>query len=183
MLTPNTENTEETPKFARKMSRNVPKKMEGRATSEDMRAQAVMRTWASVCYQCGTCSGGCPVAAIVPEYHIRKMIKAAREGKIDLNNKFLWFCSTCYLCYERCPQDVKPIQIIHAITNLISKRGCAPTPIKDGNRNILTTGRIVEVSRLTQQKRKELGLLELKSDVSEDFRKIAKLTGLEKMIE
>jgi heterodisulfide reductase subunit C len=119
---------------------------------------------------------------IVPEYHIRRIIKRAREGRIDADNRFLWFCSTCYLCYERCPQDVKPIHIIHEITNLVSKRGCAPIPVKEGNRSILATGRIIEVSRLTQQRRKQLGLPELKLDVSKDFKKIAKLTGLEEMV-
>ncbi len=78
---------------------------------------------------------------------------------------------------------MKPIQIVHEIMNAISKKRCAPTSVKEGNRAILTTGRIVEVSRLTQQKRKLLGLPELKLDVSKDFKKIAKLTGLEKMVE
>jgi len=157
---------------APKMSENIPKELKGEHTLEDL----------NVCYQCGTCSGGCPVARIVPKYNIRRIIKEAREGRIDIANKILWFCSTCYLCYERCPQDVKPIQIVHEITNLVSKKGCAPMPIKEGNRSILATGRIVEVSRLTQQKRKQLGLPELKLDVSKDFRKIAKLTGLEEMV-
>lgn len=158
-------------KSAPKMSEDILKEMEEGHTLD-----------LNVCYQCGTCSGGCPVAAIVPEYHIRRIIKEAKEGRIDIDDKFLWFCSTCYLCYERCPQDVKPIHVIHEITNLISKKGCAPTPVKEGNKNILATGRIVEVSRLTQQKRKQLGLPELKSDVSEDFKKIAKMTGLEEMV-
>jgi heterodisulfide reductase subunit C len=153
---------------APKKRENILKGIEEGSTLQDLNA----------CYQCGTCSGGCPVATVVPEYHIRKIIKEAREGKIDTNNKFLWYCSTCYLCYERCPQDLKPIKVIHKITNLISKKGCAPIPVKAGNKAILATGRIVEVSRSSQQRRKQLGLPELKLDVSTDFKKIAKLTGL-----
>ncbi len=157
---------------APKISENILEENKRELTLEDL----------NVCYQCGTCSGGCPVMRSFPEYNIRKIVKEAREGKIDINKKILWFCSTCYLCYERCPQDVKPIQIIHSITNLISKNGCAPIPVKEGNRAILATGRIVEVSRSTQQKRKQMGLPELKLDVSKDFKKIAKLTGLEEMV-
>lgn len=164
--------TDASSESASKISQSILGELEDGHTIEDL----------NVCYQCGTCSGGCPVAGIVPEYHIRRIIKETREGKIDADNSFLWFCSTCYLCYERCPQDVKPIQIIHRITNLVSRKGCAPTPVKEGNRNILATGRIVEVSRLTQQRRKQLGLPELELDVSKDFKKIAKLTGLEKMV-
>lgn len=135
-----------------------------------------------VCYQCGQCSGGCPVARIVPDYNVRKIIKAAREGRIKPDDNTIWLCSTCYTCYERCPQNVKPITIIHQITNLASQKGCIPLPVKEGNRNILALGRILEVTQITQQKRKALGLPELKSNVSEDFRKIAELTGMEKLL-
>lgn len=157
------------------------KKQDSKATLEQRERVRVLQESLDVCYQCGACSGGCPVARIVPEYHIRRIVKNAREGKLDIDDKILWFCSTCYLCYERCPQDVKPIHLMHEITNLVSKKGCAPVPVKEGNRGILNTGRIVEVSALTQQKRKQLGLPPLKPDVSKDFKEIAKLTGLEKM--
>jgi heterodisulfide reductase subunit C len=142
--------------------------------------ERLIREDLNVCYQCGTCSGGCPIGRMVPEYNIRKIIKGAIEGRID--ERISWYCSTCYLCYERCPQDVKPIHIIQLITNFVSSKKCAPTPVKEGNRNILATGRILEVSRFTQQRRKRLGLPELKRDVSEDFKKIAELTGLEEMV-
>ncbi len=165
-------NSNVAPEDAPKMRENIAMEIQIGHTSEDL----------NLCYQCGTCTGGCPVARIVPEYHIRRIIKEAREGKIDADNRILWFCSTCYLCYQRCPQDVKPIHIIHEITNLVSKKGCAPESVKEGNRRILATGRIVEMSRLTDRKRKQLGLPELKPDVSEDFEKIAHLTGLEIMV-
>ena len=135
-----------------------------------------------VCYQCGECTGGCPVARIVPEYNVRKIIKAAREGKLQPDNNAIWLCSTCYTCHERCPQNVKPVTILHQMTNLASKKGCLPLPVKEGNRNILALGRILEVTRGTQQKRRMLGLPELKPNVSEDFRKIAEMTGMEKML-
>ena len=135
-----------------------------------------------VCYQCGQCSGGCPVARVTPEYNIRRIIKAARDGRIQPDDKSIWLCSTCYTCYERCPQDVKPIKIIQHMTNIASQKGCIPIPVKEGNRNILTTGRILEVTISTQQKRKALGLPELQTDVSRDFRRIAELTGMEKLL-
>lgn len=135
-----------------------------------------------VCYQCGQCSGGCPVARVTPEFNIRRIIKAAREGRILPDDKSIWLCSTCYTCYERCPQDVKPIKIIQHMTNIASQKGCIPLPVKEGNRNILTTGRILEVTISTQQKRKALGLPELQADVSKDFRRIAGLTGMERLL-
>lgn len=170
MSSPRKENTNVASMSGPSMGRDVLKEILERLIQEDL----------NVCYQCGTCSGGCPVARMVPEYNIRRIIKGAVEGRVD--ERISWFCSTCYLCYERCPQDVKPIHIVQMITNFVSSKKCAPIPVKEGNRNILATGRIVEVSRFTQQRRKRLGLPELKPDVSEDFKKIAQLTGLEEMV-
>jgi heterodisulfide reductase subunit C len=137
----------------------------------------------NLCYQCGTCSGGCPVTRLVPEYNVRKIVKHKKENKIDANDKFLWYCLTCYICYERCPQEVKPIDVIHLITNALSKTGLAPSSLKEGNKKILAVGRSSDISRFTQQKRKSLGLPELKPDVSKDFKEIAKITGLVEMIQ
>jgi heterodisulfide reductase subunit C len=134
-----------------------------------------------LCYQCGTCSGGCPVTRLVPEYNVRKIVKHKKENTIDIDNRFLWYCLTCYICYERCPQEVKPIEVVHSITNSISKNGSAPSSLKQGNEKILAVGRSSDITKFTQQKRKRLGLPELKTDVSKDFKEIAKLTGLAEM--
>lgn len=136
-----------------------------------------------LCYQCGTCSGGCPVTKLVPEYNVRRIVKHHKENKIEANDRFLWYCLTCYICYERCPQEVKPIEIIHLITNSISKNGNAPQPLKEGNKKILAVGRSSDITKFTQQKRMSLGLPDLKADVSKDFKEIAKITGLAEMIQ
>jgi len=135
-----------------------------------------------LCYQCGTCSGGCPVTRLVPEYNVRKIVKHKKENRIDIKNRFLWYCLTCYVCYERCPQEVKPIEVLHSITNLISKSGLAPSSLKEGNKKILTVGRSSDLTKFTEQKRRSLGLPELKTDVSKDFKEIAKMTGLAEMV-
>ena len=135
-----------------------------------------------LCYQCGTCSGGCPVTRLVPDYNVRKYIKRLKEHRIDFDDRFLWYCLTCYKCNERCPQYVKPIDVMCYITNFISKNGKAPPSLKEGNQNILTVGRNSAVSKFTENVRKKLGLPELKTDVSKDFREIAKTTGLTEMV-
>jgi len=136
-----------------------------------------------LCYQCGTCTGGCPVTRLVPEYNVRKIVKHKKENTIDINDRFLWYCLTCYICYERCPQEVKPIEVLHSITNLISKNGFAPPSLKEGNKTILKIGRSSDITKFTEQKRRRLGLPELKTDVSKDFKEIAKITGLAEMVQ
>ncbi len=135
-----------------------------------------------LCYQCGTCTGGCPVTRLVPEYNIRKIVKHKKENRIDINNKFLWYCLTCYICYERCPQEIKPIEVVHSITNLISQNGSVPSSLKEGNKKILAVGRSSDITKFTAQKRGGLGLPELKADVSKDFKEIAKITGLAELV-
>lgn len=137
----------------------------------------------SLCYQCGTCSGGCPVGRMIPEYNVRRIVKHNKEGKIDIDNRFLWYCLTCYICYERCPQEVKPVEVIHSITNRISENGFAPSSLKKGNKKILAVGRSNDVTKFAARKRESLGLPELKTDVSEDFKEIAKITGLQEMMQ
>jgi len=135
-----------------------------------------------LCYQCGTCSGGCPVTKLIPEYNVRKIVKHKKENRVDINDRFLWYCLTCYICYERCPQEVKPIEVIHCITNSISKNGFAPSSLKEGNKKILAVGRSSDITKFSEQKRRRLGLPELKTDVSKDFKEIAKITGLAEMV-
>ncbi len=136
-----------------------------------------------LCYQCGTCSGGCPVTRLIPEYNVRKILKHRKENRTDVNNRFLWYCLTCYICYERCPQDVKPIEVIHSITNFMSKNGFAPSSLKEGNKKILAVGRSSDITKFTEQKRRRLGLPDLKKDVSKDFKEIAKITGLMELVQ
>ncbi|MHA1535812.1 MAG: 4Fe-4S dicluster domain-containing protein, partial [Promethearchaeota archaeon] len=63
----------------------------------------------SYCYQCSTCSGGCPIALITNgKYNPRKIIE---EAILGLHDKLIesqdpnpWLCSTCQKCVELCPQ-------------------------------------------------------------------------------
>ena len=132
------------------------------------------------CYQCGTCTGGCPVNRYLPEFNVRTIVKRIMDGDIDLSDKALWYCTTCYNCYERCPQKVKPLYLVQAVTNLAFKKNRAPGSIKEMNKTLLKCGRNSEITSVAKKQRKAFGLPELKEDVSEDYKKIAELTGMSK---
>jgi len=61
------------------------------------------------CFACGTCSASCPVREIDETYNPRKIIRMAILGMRDrvLKSDFIWLCSTCYTCEERCPHFMR----------------------------------------------------------------------------
>jgi heterodisulfide reductase subunit C len=73
-----------------------------------------------MCFACGTCSASCPVTEIDDRFNPRKIIRMALLGMRTevLSSDFIWLCTDCQMCSERCPQDVKFTSIIHAIRNL-----------------------------------------------------------------
>src|SRR5271157_2600652 len=67
------------------------------------------------CYQCGTCSGGCPSGRRTA-MRTRDLIRQALAGLDDelLTSDLLWLCSTCYTCEERCPATCRqPISFLN----------------------------------------------------------------------
>ena len=71
------------------------------------------------CIQCGICTGSCPVAPEM-EYTPRKIIAMIRAGMRDevFSSSSTWFCLSCYMCTCRCPRDVHPTELFHALDSL-----------------------------------------------------------------
>ncbi len=76
------------------------------------------------CIQCGMCTGSCPTAGRW-DYPPRQAIAMVRAGLRDelLSSNSMWFCSSCYACTVRCPRDIKPTDIMHALEVLAIKHG------------------------------------------------------------
>ncbi|MFX0197804.1 MAG: 4Fe-4S dicluster domain-containing protein, partial [Candidatus Hodarchaeota archaeon] len=60
------------------------------------------------CYQCGTCTAGCP-AGWKTAFKIRTILRKSILGlkKEVISDRAIWNCTTCYTCYDRCPRDVR----------------------------------------------------------------------------
>ncbi len=76
------------------------------------------------CIQCGVCTGSCPVAGEM-EYPPRKIIALIRAGMRDevLASSSMWHCLSCYMCSCRCPRQVKPTELAHALESLAIQHG------------------------------------------------------------
>ncbi|UCB59427.1 MAG: 4Fe-4S dicluster domain-containing protein [Thermoplasmatales archaeon] len=83
------------------------------------------------CYQCGTCSAGCPFVDemdLSPDEVIRYIILDRKEV---LNSKTIWLCSSCFTCAERCPRDINITKIMEALRQIILRKKIDRTNIKN----------------------------------------------------
>lgn len=113
------------------------------------------------CYQCGACVGDCPSARFSEDFNPRRIMLAVLYGLEDevIGEKSpIWQCSNCFTCFDRCPQDVKPIEVIVALKNLMRERGIVPQGVDRLVDGLLNTGRSAMVTSATHRRREELGL-------------------------
>ncbi len=82
------------------------------------------------CYQCGTCSAGCPFVNdmdLSPDEIIRYIILDRKEV---LNSKTIWLCAACYTCAERCPRDINITKIMEALRQIVLRKKIDKTNIR-----------------------------------------------------
>lgn len=126
-----------------------------------------------LCFQCGTCSGTCPVRAMNEKYNPRKIIRMTLLGmrKEVLCSDFIWLCSTCYSCHERCPQNVRIPDLMMALRNIAIKEGNVHPMYKAYVETLDLHGRLLEIGEFENEKRVKLGLPQITKEV-EKIRKL-----------
>ncbi len=135
------------------------------------------------CFLCGTCSAGCPVHEMSDEYNPRKIIRMILLGMRDkvLSSNFVWLCSTCYTCRERCPQDVRLSDIMSAVRNIAVKEGHVHPSYLRQLSLISSQGKLYEIVEFDNRRRERAGLppLPLKN---EDAGKILDACGVGRLL-
>lgn len=129
------------------------------------------------CYQCGACVGDCPSARYVPGFNPREIMLGVLYGFGDRlvgPESPAWKCTNCYNCYERCPQNVKPVEIIIALKNIMATRGIFPAKAQVAElvKTVLETGRTAPVTAMTAKLREALGLPPLADLATDELKKI-----------
>ena len=135
------------------------------------------------CFFCGTCSAGCPVHELSDKYNPRKIIRMILLGMKDkvLSSDFVWLCSTCYTCRERCPQDVRLSDVMTAVRNIAVKEGYIHPSYLQQLNLISTQGKIYEIDEFDNRRRERAGLPPLPAK-NEDAGSIIEATGLSRLL-
>jgi heterodisulfide reductase subunit C len=131
------------------------------------------------CYACGTCSASCPIRAIDEEFNPRRIIRLAVLGLKDevLQSEFIWLCTGCFICQERCPQDVRITDLMMAFRNVATEEGY-PHPTVVAIADALNEhGIILEIGDFENEKREKVGLPP-RHVPPDSVRKVLESTGL-----
>ena len=94
------------------------------------------------CYQCGKCTGGCPVS-LRSKLNIRRLVL---EGILEKNldriteRAELWDCTTCKTCTIRCPRGIKPMDLIIGMRSVLVEEGRIPETLIDALESVYKHG-------------------------------------------
>ena len=86
-------------------------------------AEELGDTWADFCYSCGACLSDCPAAKYGTGFNPREIMLKVRYGlggRLLVDHSILWQCFQCDNCRERCPQEVKPVDVIRVLRGMLA---------------------------------------------------------------
>jgi heterodisulfide reductase subunit C len=112
---------------------------------------------AMACLQCGNCTGVCPISLKI-DYKTRNMIKLCQFGLKKYTISTRWVCATCYRCYEHCPANLNPAELMIALRHIAVREGIIPPFIKVTTTNILQWGQSIKPDDEIETVRKETNM-------------------------
>jgi len=114
----------------------------------------------SACFMCRSCTASCPITAVNDTFNPLRIIRMALYGlKAEvLKSDFIWLCSSCYACQERCPQGVSITEFMTLLKNLAVKAGNMPQGIRAQRDTIKGEGRIYPIDDFDNKKRAKAAL-------------------------
>ncbi|UCF67975.1 MAG: 4Fe-4S dicluster domain-containing protein, partial [Acidobacteriota bacterium] len=136
----------------------------------------------SFCYQCGACVGDCPAATYDERFNPREIMLKVLYGlgeELIGEDSLLWQCTNCYNCYERCPQQVEPVEVIIALKNMMADRGIYPAVVKKIIETFEETGRTVPDNPAINKQRARFGLEPMAPVPMDEIRAIIEPAGTE----
>ena len=90
----------------------------------DEQVKAASGTELDRCYQCLTCSLGCP-SAFAMDYLPHQIVRMVQLGLREpvLTSATIWVCADCQACATRCPHEVDLVKIMDALREMSLREG------------------------------------------------------------
>lgn len=83
------------------------------------------------CNQCGKCSAGCPVVAVM-DLLPSQVIRMAQLGMEEvLESNTIWICASCLTCATRCPKGVDLPRLMEALRQIALRKGVAKLDLNE----------------------------------------------------
>jgi len=148
-----------------------------------MLIQRAVSETAEVCDQCGKCSSICPISKYMEGFNPRRLIAKVFLGKFPelLKSEFLWTCTSCLKCKERCPENISPYDVILILRTLAYRTGYEhPSGYDEFIKKVIENGLANEPQKVRARKggrfdRESLGLPPAKRPKDKEvFQKILK---------
>jgi heterodisulfide reductase subunit D len=98
---------------------------EWNADIRELLAEAIRRSNAVLCYECGKCSGICPVARFDASFSPRSLLVRLVQGEGEklTDDSAVWSCLTCGLCDTRCPVSIDYGLLTKAMRAVVRREG------------------------------------------------------------
>ncbi len=135
------------------------------------------------CFACGTCTLSCPVREIDDRYNPRRIIHMVLLGMKEevLKSDFIWLCTACYTCSERCPQGVEITDLMNALKNIAVKEGYIHPSYIEQMKALITNDALYEISDLENKKREKIGLPKIER-FGNVIKNVFEKTGITKLL-
>jgi heterodisulfide reductase subunit C len=88
-------------------------------TKQIKKLQEISGESATLCYQCGLCSGTCPVRSYM-DISPTQLVRLYQTGNLEriIKSNTFWICSSCYACQIICPKGIKITKIMEALRQI-----------------------------------------------------------------
>ena len=87
---------------------------------------------AAICYQCGKCTAGCPMAWDM-DLKPNQVVRAVQLGRREkaLGCKSIWVCASCETCTTRCPKEFDIARLMDVLREMSLEAGLVHLDAQD----------------------------------------------------
>ena len=139
-----------------------------------------------MCFQCNTCTSGCPVFHVFPDFkpaNIARQLFLQKSVPMYKGQPAFWLCSSCLTCEQKCPQDVDIAHIFYKLKEWSVKNNVEVPEGIVKEAEMMETGITVQVSQSITNRRQELGLPDLPKANLDEVSKILKHSGFKERLD